>query len=94
MTLLLAAGDIESNPGPVQYPCIVCEKPVKRNQRGIICDSCSQWTHTHCGGVEEAEYLLLTARQSSEWLCPSCVQSKLSIGSLSLVGNNSAAQNR
>ena len=77
VTLLLAAGDIESNPGPVQYPCTVCEKPVKRNQRGIMCDSCSQWTHARCGGVEEAEYVLLTAHQSSEWLCPSCVQSKL-----------------
>ena len=36
VTLLLASGDIESNPGPVyQYPCTVCLKPVKQNQRGI-----------------------------------------------------------
>ena len=90
VTLLLAAGDIESNPGPVQYPCTVCEKPVKRNQRGIMCDSCSQWTHARCGGVEEAEYVLLTAHQSSEWLCPSCVQSKLSISSLSLLDNTTS----
>ena len=90
VTLLLAGGDIESNPGPVQYPCTVCEKPVKRNQRGIMCDSCSQWTHARCGGVEEAEYVLLTAHQSSEWLCPSCVQSKLSISSLSLLDNTTS----
>ena len=88
VTLLLASGDIESNPGPVQYPCTVCEKPVKRNQRGIMCDGCSQWTHTRCGGVEEAEYLLLTAQESCEWFCPSCVQSKLPIASLSLLGIN------
>ena len=80
--LLLAAGDIESNPGPVQYPCTVCEKPVKRNQSGIMCDGCSQWTHARCGGVGEAEYLLLTAYDSCEWLCPSCVQSKLPIASI------------
>ena len=42
VTLLLASGDIETNPGPVQYPCTVCEKPVKRNQCGIMCDDCSQ----------------------------------------------------
>ena len=90
VTLLLASGDVESNPDPVQYPCTVCEKPVKRNQRGIMYDGCSQWTHAHCGGVEEAEYLLLTAEQSSEWLCPSCVQSKLSIASLSLLGINTS----
>ena len=90
LSLLLASGDVEHNPGPVQYTCTVCEKPVKRNQRGIMCNGCSQWTHTRCGGVKEAEYLLLTAHQSSEWLCPSCVQSKLSIASLSLLGINTS----
>ena len=53
-----------------------------------MCDGCSQWTHTCCGGVEEAEYLLLTTHQSSEWLCPSCAQSKLSIANLSLLDIN------
>ena len=91
VTLLLASGDIESNPGPVQYPCTVCKKPVKRNQRGIMCDGCSQWTHARCGGVEVAEYLLLTAQESCEWFCPSCVRSKLSIASLSLLGINNSS---
>ena len=91
VTLLLASGDIESNPGPVQYLCTVCEKPVKRNQRGIMCDGCSQWTHAHCGGVGEAEYLLLTAQESCEWFCPLCVQSKLPIASLSLSGINTSS---
>ena len=91
VTLLLASGDIESNPGPVQYPCTVCEKPVKRNQRGIMCDGCSKWTHARCGGMEEAEYLLLTAQESCEWFCPSCVQSKLPTASLSLLGINNSS---
>ena len=56
ITLLLASGDIECNPGPVQYPCTVCGKPVKRNQCGIACDRCNKWTHAHCGGVGQAEY--------------------------------------
>ena len=79
--LLLGSGDIESNPAPVQYPCTVCEKYLKRNQCGIMCDGCSHWTHAHCDGVGEAEYLLLTTQQSSEWFCP---LSLLSISSLSL----------
>ena len=87
ITLLLASGDIETNPGPVQYPCTVCEKPVKANQRGIMCDGCSQWTHAHCGGVEEAEYLLLTAQESCEWFCPLCTQT---IASLSISGINNS----
>ena len=62
MTLLLASGYIESNPGPVQYPCTVCKKPVKGDQCGIMCDGCNQWTHARCGGVDEAEYVLLSAQ--------------------------------
>ena len=85
VTLLLAAGDVESNPGPVQYPCTVCEKPVKGNQRGIMCDGCSQWTHACCGSVGEGEYLLLTADKKSQWFCPLCTQS---VASLNLSGIN------
>ena len=71
VSLLLASGDIESNPGPVyQYPCTVCLKPVKRNQRGIACDGCDKWTHAQCGNVGEAEYLLLTSQEGSEWFSP------------------------
>ena len=78
VTLLLASGDIESNPGPVyQYPCTVCLKPVKRNQRGIACDGCDKWTHAQCGNVGEAEYQLLTSQEGCEWFCPLCKQSEL-----------------
>ncbi len=35
---LLSAGDVQPNPGPVQYPCGICGKGVRRNQRGIACD--------------------------------------------------------
>src|ERR1700690_4134630 len=31
--LLLCAGDIESNPGPVKFPCGACKKAVKWTQR-------------------------------------------------------------
>ena len=76
VTLLLASGDIESNPGPVyQYPCTVCLKPVKQNQRGIACDGCDKWTHAQCGNVREAEYQLLTSQEGHEWFCPLCKQS-------------------
>ena len=89
VTLLLAAGDVESNPGPVQYPCTVCEKPVKGNQREIMCDGCSQWTHACCGSVGEGEYLLLTADKKSQWFCPLCTQS-VATCSLNLSGINNS----
>ena len=46
--LLLLAGDVELNPGPVRFPCTVCQKPVKCNQRGIQCSICDNWTHAKC----------------------------------------------
>ena len=49
--LLLLAGDVEINPGPVRFLCTVCQKPVKRNQRGTECSNCTHWTHAKCGGI-------------------------------------------
>ena len=46
--LILLAGDVEANPGPVKFPCTVCQKPVKTNQRGVGCDVCDLWTHVNC----------------------------------------------
>ena len=79
ITLLLASGNIECNPGPIQYLCTVCKKPLKQNQRGIACDQCNQWTHAHCGAIGEAEYRLLTTQEDCQWFCPTCIRSKLSI---------------
>ena len=31
-SFLLLCGDIQVNPGPVQYPCGVCKKCVKQNE--------------------------------------------------------------
>ena len=64
---------------------------MKANQRGIMCDGCSQWTHACCGGVGEPEYLLLTAEQSSKCFCPLCIQPKLSISNLILLDMNTSS---
>ena len=39
--LLLLCGDIQANPGPVRYPCSVCKKSVKCNQKALLCDGCA-----------------------------------------------------
>ena len=33
--LILLAGNVETNPGPLKYPCSVCNKSVRCNQRGL-----------------------------------------------------------
>ena len=46
--LLLSSGDVELNPGPARnwkYPCGVCSKPVRPDQKGVQCDLCSTWLH-------------------------------------------------
>ena len=44
-SLLCLSGDIELNPGPVKYPCKVCDRSVKSNQQGIQCECCYSWLH-------------------------------------------------
>ena len=73
---LLPCGDIEPNPGPnYRYPCTMCKKPVKSNQKGIECSNCSLWTHSHCAGVSDGTYL--TISDDTTWFCPSCTLNEL-----------------
>ena len=46
--MVLLAGDVMENPGPVKNPCAVCHKGCKRNQKAIQCDSCDAWFHAKC----------------------------------------------
>ena len=90
------------NPGPVyRYPCTICAKPVKVNQRGIGCDRCDRWTHAACCGVSDSEYEQLDAQgESSLWFCPSCINKELPFANVSLctesesdyAGDTSASQ--
>ena len=34
------------HPGPIQYPCSVCAKPVRK--RSISCEKCGLWIHKKC----------------------------------------------
>ena len=65
-------GDILRNPGPEwKYPCGVCQKPVKNNQKGLQCDSCDLWYHTNCCRVNDIVYNAL-ANSSCSWICCGC----------------------
>ena len=66
----------------MQYPCTVCEKPVQRNQRAIICAIAVVSGHTLVVAVWERLNTCCLLLMSCEWFCPSCVQSKLQIASI------------
>ena len=59
--LLILSGDINLHPGPVQYPCSVCAKPVTK--RLISCEKCGLWIHKRCNQFEKPRIgSLLTCR--------------------------------
>ena len=40
----------------LKYPCSLCCKSVKNNQRSIYCDNCHLWIHKKCEGLTDTEY--------------------------------------
>lgn len=59
--LLLLSGDISLNPGPIRFPCMVCSRSVKSNQKALVCDACQQWSHANCARVDDSLYRKLQA---------------------------------
>ena len=70
--LLLVAGDVEQNPGPVRFPCGSCDKPVRVNQDGVLCDGCEKWFHRKCIYMDREVYLQL-GRSDDPWHCATCL---------------------
>ena len=89
--LLLAAGDVEANPGPglglrqarkFKFPCGVCSAPVKSNQRGVHCECCYYWLHARCIGMDGEEYTHLQ-NSTDPWCCKKCLDEALPFFSVS-----------
>ena len=59
LVLLCNSKDIETNPGPVKYPCQICNKAVKWTPPGVCCDSCDLWYHKDCMGMSLEIYASL-----------------------------------
>ncbi len=71
--LLLAYGDVHPCPGPnYKFPCGICHKPVKVNQKGILCDMCNLWHHIKCINMTTAEYFRLAENEEEPWECSDC----------------------
>ena len=71
-SVLLLSGDIQTNPGPVQRPCVACvacSSPV--TTLGIQCDLCDGWCHPGCANVDSLKYERLGGCDDS-WQCPKC----------------------
>ena len=87
--LLFLAGDIAANPGPVRFPCTVCNCPVCVNQRGIQCDKCVKWTHVKCAHISMDFYHRMDSQVEFSWFCPSCLFLELPLCSSGGFNNDS-----
>ena len=71
LMLLMTAWDVSTNPGPNwKYTCGHGTKPVRKNQRGIACDSCDTWYHTDCIGMDLPTYRNIV---NLDWYCNFCM---------------------
>ena len=71
--LLLLSGDVHLNPGPTPcYPCSMCSRLVRWNQKALQCDSCHLWVHCQCCGVSNQQYSHYQQLLTFSWCCPPC----------------------
>ena len=80
--LLLLSGDVSRNPGPSSIhatsadaslsQCGLCTKPVTWEDKGIVCDECSQWHHAACQGIHSRTFSVLEKEGSFIWKCLRC----------------------
>lgn len=54
-----------------KFPFKVCDKPVKSNQKGILCEECCCWHHIKCVGMNHNIYSSL-ASSDVPWFCCDC----------------------
>ena len=71
LLLIICAGDVELNPGPRKFPCGVCDKSVRSNQKGIQCDNYNIWFHCRCICMSTTDYNELGS-SDKQWLCQAC----------------------
>ena len=68
-SMIILSGDVETNPGPVKYPCGICKRAVKYNQSSVACDQCDQWIHRECMHMNTAVFEGL---KNISWYCDNC----------------------
>ena len=56
-----------------KHPCIVCiTKPVKTNQKGLLCNMCKKWLHLKCTDLNDRQYEYLETHIELPFYCLLC----------------------
>ena len=69
--LILQCGDVELQPGPIKYPCGICNKNVRWNAKAIQCDGCDIWFHSKCANIGPDSFSRLS-KSNVSWICIQC----------------------
>ena len=56
IAVILLNGDISTNPGPIQYPCGVCDQQIGLRDSALLCDNYNVRVHVKCDGIKPSEY--------------------------------------
>ena len=55
-----------------KFPCAVCNKPVKCNQKGLQCNTCEIWVHLKCTDLNLEQYEFLEVNVDNPFYCLNC----------------------
>ena len=55
-----------------KYPCSICYKNVKKNQKAIFCSICKKWVHRKCNGTVREYDALVDEDDTIPWQCILC----------------------
>ena len=81
----------------IKFPCGLCTREVKHNDKAIFCTSCLSWVHIKCNGITIDEYKFRMRRncenpelvESEEWVCLNCaIAERASIFPLGYLSNH------
>ena len=62
----------------IKYPCSVCSKSVRKNDRAVFCDVCNFWVHIKCNNITPSEYKNLKWQDNTEsFICISSLKENL-----------------
>ena len=57
--------------------CLSCEKTVRKNQKGVLCEVCISLTHARCSGIASFKVKQVRADTLLTWTCGQCLGSLL-----------------
>ena len=83
--LLILAGDIETNPGPISKPiCEFCLRTIAKNHRFVKCAECSCKYHIKCADVPPKVYDKMKVDKTITFTCPPCISNTLPFADVDL----------